>query len=88
MELRDQCDRLPHLPVNGTQSVLVGNVTATTNSFMVGNFAQGTSYTFSVQAYNATNAASSALVTGTTMAMGITAPGNLRTRCSAAPPFN
>src|SRR5262249_2253392 len=63
---------------NGSQGVKVGSVGGTTNAFNVGNLAQGTNYYFYVQATNASNSASSAWVTATTLAPGLTPPGNVQ----------
>lgn len=63
---------------DGTSSVLLGNVSNTVNAFVVSNLSPGSTYYFYVQAYNATNTASSDWLTAQTSTTAITAPTGLK----------
>ena len=65
---------------NGSASVQAGSVGASGNSFTVKNLTQGTTYYFSVKAFNATNTATTDWIAGATTASTLTAPGNLTTQ--------
>lgn len=64
---------------DGTRSQQIGTTTPANPAFVVKNLTPGTTYYFYVQAFNKTNSASSAWVSGTTLAYGITAPTNVKT---------
>ena len=63
---------------NGTAAVLVGSVAANVTSFKVLNLTPGTTNYFYVQAFNATNSATSGWLTVSTQALSLTAPTNLQ----------
>jgi large repetitive protein len=63
---------------NGTSNVLVTTVANSTNSFQVTGLAPGGTYYYYLQAFNATNTASTDWITATTKATSITAPTSLK----------
>jgi large repetitive protein len=62
----------------GSQWVLIASISASHTSYLVTGLTPGMPYYFQVQAFNVTNYATSPTVTGTTVAQGLTAPGNLK----------
>lgn len=63
---------------NGTQAVLLGSTTPTVPAFTAKNLNPGTTYYFMVQAFNATNSASTGWISGITNAYGIASPTNVK----------
>lgn len=63
---------------DGSQEVLLGTVSVSTNSFTVGSLTPGGTFYFYVQAFNATNTASTDWLTVQTTNVSITAPKNFK----------
>ncbi|MBI1831416.1 MAG: fibronectin type III domain-containing protein [Planctomycetes bacterium] len=63
---------------SGTQAVLLGSTTPTVPSFNATSLKPGVTYYFYVQAFNATNTASTDWISGTTNSAGITSPTNVK----------
>ncbi len=61
---------------DGARSVLLGTVGPSVNSFVATNLLPGTTYSFRVEAFNATNSISTPWLAAQTRATSITAPGN------------
>ncbi len=64
---------------DGVRSLELGTTTPANPAFVVRNLTAGVTYYFYVQAFNATNSASSAWVSATTSSYGIVSPSNVKT---------